>query len=387
MKKGPVREWFDALLFAVIAATLIRWATFEAFTIPTPSMEKSLLVGDFLFVNKLNYGPRTPKTPLQVPLTHQKIWGTDIQSYLDWIQLPTFRLPGFGEVERNDVVVFNYPNELDKPLDLKTYYVKRCVGLPSDTIEIDNGDVKINGEILEMPEGLQNRYFLQTNTTINERVFRKYDIWEYTKVTNGYYINTQEENANAIGNESFIDDVILYRMDKSLTTGRIFPDQETYPWNTDFYGPLLIPFNNLEIEINKENIKKYGSTILNYENIDNVKIEDDNLIINNEIVSKYTFKQDYYFMMGDNRHNSEDSRFWGFVPYDHILGEASFIWFSYNYQEDKNKWKKIEENKTIIIKNLIRAITSLHKNNIEISWLCDSERMPLLARGIKKTDV
>ena len=334
MKKGPVREWFDALLFAVIAATLIRWATFEAFTIPTPSMEKSLLVGDFLFVNKLNYGPRTPKTPLQVPLTHQKIWGTDIQSYLDWIQLPTFRLPGFGEVERNDVVVFNYPNELDKPLDLKTYYVKRCVGLPTDTIEIDNGDVKINGQILEIPEGLQNRYFLQTNTTINERVFRKYDIWEYTKVTNGYYINTKEENANAIGNESFIDDVILYRMDKSLTTGRIFSDQENYPWNTDFYGPLLIPFKNLEIEINKENIKKYGSTILNYENIDNVKIEDDNLIINNEIVSKYTFKQDYYFMMGDNRHNSEDSRFWGFVPYDHILGEASFIWFSYNYQED-----------------------------------------------------
>tara|TARA_B100000405_G_C16631105_1_gene391458 strand:- start:557 stop:976 length:420 start_codon:yes stop_codon:yes gene_type:complete len=123
-------------------------------------------------------------------------------------------------------------------------------------------------------------------------------------------------------------------MDKSLTTGRIFPNQETYPWNTDFYGPLLIPFKNLVIEINKENIKKYGSTILNYENIDNVKIEDDNLIINNEIVSKYTFKQDYYFMMGDNRHNSEDSRFWGFVPYDHILGEASFIWFSYNYQED-----------------------------------------------------
>ena len=329
-----IKEWFDALVFAVIVASLIRWSTFEAFTIPTPSMEKSLLVGDFLFVNKFNYGSRIPNTILQIPLTHQVIWGTNIPSYLDWIQLPYYRLPGISKIERNDVVVFNYPNELDKPLDLKTYYVKRCVGLPSDTIEIDNGNVLINSSVLEIPEGLQNRYFLQTDKTINERVFRKYDIWEYTKVTGGYYINTKEENANSIGNESFINEVILYRMDKSLTTGRIFPDQETYPWNTDFYGPLLIPFKNLEIEINKENIKKYGSTILNYENLNNVKIEGDNLLIDNQIVSKYTFKQDYYFMMGDNRHNSEDSRFWGFVPYDHILGEASFIWFSYNYQEE-----------------------------------------------------
>tara|TARA_Y100000816_G_scaffold100900_1_gene70369 strand:+ start:2912 stop:3961 length:1050 start_codon:yes stop_codon:yes gene_type:complete len=333
MEKGPIRDWFDSLLFAVIAATLIRWATFEAFTIPTPSMENSLLVGDFLFVNKLNYGPRTPMTPLQVPLTHQKIWGTNIKSYLDWIQLPTFRFPGFGNIERNDVVVFNYPNELDKPLDLKTYYVKRCVGLPSDTIEIDNGTVKINGENLDLPEGLQNRYFVQTDKTINQRIFKKYNIWEYTKVTNGYYINTQDDNAQALGKESFIYNITLFRMDKSISTGRIFPDKE-YPWNTDFYGPLTIPFKDLEITVNNETLKKYGSTILNYENLDNVKIEEDNLIMNNEIVNKYVFKQDYYFMMGDNRHNSEDSRFWGFVPYNHILGEASFIWFSYDYQED-----------------------------------------------------
>lgn len=340
MKKGPIREWFDALLFAVIAATLIRWATFEAFTIPTPSMEGTLLVGDFLFVNKLNYGPRTPMTPLQVPLTHQKIWGTDIQSYLEWIKLPTFRLPGLGEIQRNDVVVFNYPNELDKPIDLKTYYVKRCVGLPGDTILIDNGEVIINNKNLTIPAGLQKRYFLETDKTINERIFRKYDIWEYTKVTGGYYINTKEENANAIGNEAFVGNITLYKMDKSLTSGRVFPDGENYPWNTDFYGPLLIPYRGLEIEINKETISKFGSTIINYENIDNVRVEEDNLLIDNEIVTEYKFKQDYFFMMGDNRHNSEDSRFWGFVPYDHVLGEASFIWFSYNYQED-NLFKAI----------------------------------------------
>ena len=167
MNKGPVREWFDALIFAVIAATIIRWATFEAFTIPTPSMEKTLLVGDFLFVNKLNYGPRSPMTPLQIPLTHQKIWGTNIPSYLEWIKLPQLRLPGFSNIERDDVVVFNYPSELDKPIDLKTYYVKRCVGLPGDTISIDNGIIYINNVEAVSPEDLQSRYFLRTNTTIN----------------------------------------------------------------------------------------------------------------------------------------------------------------------------------------------------------------------------
>ena len=224
MKKGPIREWFDALLFAVIAASLIRWATFEAFTIPTPSMENTLLVGDFLFVNKLNYGPRTPMTPLQVPLTHQKIWGTDIPSYLDWIKLPQFRLPGFSEIERGDVVVFNYPSEIDKPIDLKTYYVKRCIGLPGDTLSIENGNIFINNNNYNEPGGLQNRYFLRSETNINDRIFKKYNIWEYTKVTNGYYINTNKENAEAISKESFVNSVTVYRMDESIAANRIFPN-------------------------------------------------------------------------------------------------------------------------------------------------------------------
>ena len=349
MKKGPIREWFDALLFAVVAATLIRWATFEAFTIPTPSMENTLLVGDFLFVNKLNYGPRTPMTPLQVPLTHQKIWGTNIPSYLDWIKLPQFRLPGFSNIERGDVVVFNYPSEIDKPVDLKTYYVKRCVGLPGDTISIDNGDILINKEKTTEPEGLQNRYFLNTQTTINDRIFKKYNIWEYTKVTNGYYINTNQENAEAIGKESFVNGISVYRMDKTMAANRIYPNND-YIWNTDYYGPLLIPYKGLNIKINKDNLSKYGSVITDYEKNDNAKIEDEILYIGNEVVDNYTFKQDYFFMMGDNRHNSEDSRFWGFVPYDHVLGEASFIWFSYDYKED-NLFKAIRWSRFL---NIIR---------------------------------
>ena len=176
IKKGPIREWFDALLFAVIAASIIRWATFEAFTIPTPSMESTLQVGDFLFVNKLNYGPRTPMTPLQIPLTHQKIWGTNIPSYLNWIKLPQYRLPGFSKIERNDIVVFNYPRELEKPIDLKTYYVKRCVALPGDTLKIENGNIIINSKTTNSSIEMQYRFYVITEQSINPRIFKKYGI-------------------------------------------------------------------------------------------------------------------------------------------------------------------------------------------------------------------
>jgi signal peptidase I len=158
--KSKSREWVDAIVFAVIAATIIRWLLMEAFTIPTPSMEKSLLVGDFLFVSKMHYGPRTPKTPLQVPLTHQTIWGTNIPSYVDWIQLPQYRLPGITSVKRNDVVVFNYPPELRYPTDLKTNYIKRCVGLPGDNIEVRDLQVFINGEAIENPPQMQFSYLI-----------------------------------------------------------------------------------------------------------------------------------------------------------------------------------------------------------------------------------
>jgi len=163
--KSALREWVDAIVFAVIAATIIRWLLLEAFTIPTPSMEKSLLVGDFLFVSKIHYGPRTPKTPLQVPLTHQTIWWTNIPSYVDWIQLPQYRLPGFTSVKRNDVVVFNYPPELKYPVDLKTNYIKRCIAIPGDCLKVENARVFVNGEPAPTPPKMQLKHFIEQLST------------------------------------------------------------------------------------------------------------------------------------------------------------------------------------------------------------------------------
>src|SRR5687768_10770235 len=186
--KSKVREWWDAILFAVVAATLIRWLIMEAYTIPTPSMENSLLVGDFLFVSKFHYGTRTPKTPLQIPLTHQKIWFTEIPSYLDWIQLPQYRLPGFSEVKRGDVVVFNVPGMYENnwglyesqwkkyPVDLKTNYIKRCMALPGDVIEIKDRQVYVNGEATPNPPQMQYNYTVFAKDEINQRNLDKLEL-------------------------------------------------------------------------------------------------------------------------------------------------------------------------------------------------------------------
>ncbi len=328
--KSKLKEWVDAIVFAVIAATIIRWLILEAFTIPTPSMEQSLLVGDFLFVSKVHYGARTPKTPLQVPLTHQKIWGTEIPSYLKWIQLPQFRLPGFTEVKRNDVVVFNYPPEFEYPVDLKTNYIKRCVAVPGDKLEVRDTQVFINGEPALNPPGMQERYFIYTNERINERIFKQHEIADYSRDIrgSGYYVFTTPEDAQELENLPFIESVKMIKREDGVAEPRIFPDSRVFPWNADYYGPLTVPGENMTIDINKETLATYRLVIVNYEGNSDVKIQDDKLFIDGNEVTSYTFKQNYYFMMGDNRHNSEDSRFWGFVPEDHIVGKALFIWLS-----------------------------------------------------------
>ena len=337
--KSKVREWTDAILFAVIAATIIRWLLLEAFTIPTPSMEKSLLVGDFLFVSKMHYGARTPATPLQMPLTHQKIWGTNIPSYLDWINLRQFRLPGFSSVKRNDVVVFNYPPEFQYPVDLKTNYIKRCIGIAGDVIEVKDMQVYINNEPVDNPEKMQFRYFIETSETINQRVFEKYDISEKYKVNGGYMVFTTPNTANELKSLQFIREVTVLEAEPETVEARIYPNANKYPWNVDYWGPLTIPAEVMTIDVNDETMTKYGSVIEYYEGHDLVEVLDGTLKIDGEAITSYTFKQDYYFMMGDNRHNSEDSRFWGFVPADHIVGKALFIWMSID--PDKSFFKKI----------------------------------------------
>lgn len=340
-KKGVVREWADAIVFAVIAATIIRWLLLEAFTIPTPSMEKSLLVGDFLFVSKIHYGARTPKTPLQVPLTHQKVWGTEIPSYVDWIQLPQFRLPGFSSVDNNDVVVFNYPNEYpgnprgeaQYPVDLRTNYIKRCIGIPGDSLKIVNKVVYVNGEELPFPEHMETSYSVESNDVINQRVFEKLDITDVRQGSRAgsagvlYNVHAEQEKIDKLKSYDFIKSVDEIVYEEGQSAG-VFPNDRNFDWSLDNFGSVYIPQEGDKIKLDSISLPLYEKIITIHEGNENARVEDGKLYIDDNAVSEYTFKQNYYFMMGDNRHNSQDSRIWGFVPEDHILGKALLIWWS-----------------------------------------------------------
>jgi len=354
--KSALREWWDAVLFAVVAATLIRWLIMEAYTIPTPSMEKSMLVGDFLFVSKFHYGTRTPRTPLQLPLTHQKIWFTNIPSYVDWVQLPTYRLPGFSHVKREDVVVFNVPpkdlNEgKDYPIDLKTNYIKRCVAVAGDVLEIKNKQVFINGEPLSNPPEMQYSYLVTAKDEINERNLSKLEL-----DPDDYSYLGRPENDKAVYQmfltKSKADELktlpYVVSVSDDYRTGegpdmRIFPGAKFTPWNGDNFGPLTIPREGMKIPVNDSTLAIYGTTIREYDHNKTVEIEGGKLTIEGKEVTEYTFNQNYYFMMGDNRHNSLDSRYWGFVPEDHIVGKGFFIWLSIDKYADfihKIRWSR-----------------------------------------------
>ena len=365
--KTKSREWADSLIFAIVAATLIRWATFEAYTIPSPSMENSLLVGDYLFVSKLHYGPITPQTPLQVPLTHQTIWGTGLKSYSELIQLPTYRLPGFSEIKRNDVVVFHVPHEGQFPADLRTNYIKRCVAIAGDTLQIKDGQVFLNGQPGVTPPGLQTTYFMQVDSPNDEvlAALRAQGVVDYTMPNGvpgaitlpdgrvGYEIAATRAAYTYFKAQPYVKDI-------SVATPQVpplFPDRTDHgnspaqsitrrDWTLDTYGPLPIPKKGQTIALSPGNAAIYFKIVARYErNLGVTWNNEDGMIYQNgKKLTSYTVKQNYYMMMGDNRHNSEDSRFWGFVPEDHVVGKAVLIWLSIDPNGDfwhKIRWSRL----------------------------------------------
>jgi signal peptidase I len=372
-RKSIVGEWLKSISFAVVVATLIRWFFFSAFVIPTPSMENSLLVGDYLFVSKLHYGAATPVTPLQVPLSHQTIWGTSIRSYLDMIRLPQFRLPGFTDVKRGDVVVFNLPVEhpdlyqkygtvlpdlRPHPVDLRTNYIKRCIAQPGDQLRVKDGHIIVNGQPVVDPIRMQSEYFVATTGPVNEKnVFRKNGVSEISAYTEtfgdtihsndvfGYILYTTKDIAEGLKRHDFVKSVTRIFAQPGQKEPYFYPNRTDLRWNKDQYGPIMVPGKGTTINLTAQNVAMYGEVIKCYESNKNVRLDGENIFLGGQIIKKYTFKQDYYFMMGDNRHQSADSRYWGFVPRDHIVGKAVFVWMSIDPNPvrliDKLRWKRL----------------------------------------------
>lgn len=349
-KRAPIREWFEALAFAFIGVLIVKAFIFEPFAIPSDSMDDTLFAGDYIVVNKLAYGARLPLTPLSIPFSHQTIGS--FPAYATWWTWNYHRVPGYSEIKRNDIIVFNFPAEdlfplttgqsINYPVDHRTHFIKRCVGLPGDTFRIIDREIFVNGKELPFPKNVLFNYIVKMDSANHKSVNLKKLGMLRESEQGKYILTTLSLLASQADSLSLIKQIISVEPELShagIFDGQLFPHDEKFAWNLDNYGSMIIPKKGSTIHLSEDSLPLYERIIVNYEH-NRIDVKNDSIFINGKYATTYTFKMNYYFMMGDNRHFSMDSRYWGFVPEDHIVGKATMILFSYDKPNGHVRWNR-----------------------------------------------